>query len=237
MKHIASTLAFICLMVTLFAHPAINEKEERGLLGNVKTLSESSDYSTETLYEFDQDGLLIQSTVMYDQPAIFTYHYLRDKLGRINTVNQTNADGDTIATETFSYDSKGMLGSSHFRNAYIGVNYVHYWNKDARRTKVEYLYDDGTLNQYTTYEYDKQGFLIKTITYDEEGLKTDFQEFTNDQYGNAIQMNSYNADGILYDTSQISYEYDAQGNYIKMTSVSGTEDKISYISKRSIVYY
>jgi len=227
-----SLVAFWCL-----AHPAISDLEEKNLKGKVKTLKEMTDYGSVDTYSYDQNGLLTHAEFDSGEPIPYYYQFEKDNKGRIVKIVETDALGETNSTEEFTYDKKGVLTQSHYVNASGSSDYIHYWDKNGFRTKVERLYDDGTVVEYYTYEYDKKGWLTKITTYYVDESLEDVQVFENDQYGNPVSIKSYGGDGEMFDAMNISYEYDQQGNYIKQTTTSGMGEDYEYVTDREIEYY
>lgn len=230
-------IAFSLLAAWCLAHPAINDLEEKNLKGKVKTLKEISDYGSVDTYAYDQNGMLTHAEFDSGEPIPYDYRFEKDSKGRIIKILETDSMGETNSTEEFTYDKKGVLITSHYVNASGSSDYIHYWDKNGLRTKVERLYDDGTVVEYYTYEYDPQGWLTKITTYYVDDSLEDVQTFENDQYGNPTSIKSYGDDGELFDVLNISYEYDKQGNYIKQTTTSGMDEVDTYVMEREIEYY
>ena len=70
--------------------------------------------------------------------------------------------------------------------------------------KVDFSYDDGNLKEST--EYDALGNYLKETNYNEDGSILNWSEWEYDASGNAIKT-SYRADGRIKGWTDYEYEY------------------------------
>lgn len=92
--------------------------------------------------------------------------------------------------------------------------------------------------------YDERGRRIENETYPVVGSRVGQETHTYDSQGNVAETVVRDSDGAVLSRTIYQYEYDAFGNWIKMTAsvaVSNSSGRVEYepteITKRSITYY
>ncbi|MCM1136541.1 MAG: hypothetical protein NC400_13325 [Clostridium sp.] len=117
-----------------------------------------------------------------------------------------NEFGDVIQQEDTYYDDNFPDGS------YTGSGeYTYEYNEDNLKTKKMYV---GT-NEFDIYEYDSQGNVILTESYDENGECYYKNISTFDEHNNITNLTIFNADDTINYYSDTAYTYDEAFNIIK----------------------
>ncbi|MEE0265034.1 MAG: RHS repeat-associated core domain-containing protein, partial [Acutalibacteraceae bacterium] len=151
-----------------------------------------------TLYEYDANGN--RTAVKYANGITATYTY--DSLNRLTKEKLVNANGDNVATYTYTLDQKGNRIKAVDDNTTTQYEY----DKVNRLTK-ETVTQAGT-STVTTYTYDKVGNRLTKTT---DGVKTDYT------YNKYNQLLSEKTNGLT-----TSYTYDANGNLLKQSDGTST---------------
>ena len=208
---------------------------------------------TSTIFDYNERGDLIRiQEITTDQPentAAAENEYSYDEKGRV--ISKTIKDPG--GSDKYDYEYDEDILSHEFRAHSNSAGVLEYtcdttYNKTGNRSfsiEIRYNKDGEIFNRIeTTYEYDKQGLLIKedaksvmtgnqrviTYTYDEKGnLITQTVEPKDPQYKNEDYAYSYSKDGkLLKITRTVHEEGDA---YVTDTiydyTYNGTKNKES----------
>lgn len=116
-------------------------------------------------------------------------------------------------------------------------------NYDAKGNKTwETWYSpDGSVNRRVQFAYDATGNMIESIRYKADGNVANKVVYGYDSKGNKTEETTYKANGKLEKYSTFQYEFDAHGNWTKMTENTKfeTEEDADWAESvyRTITYY
>lgn len=193
-----------------------------------------------TIYKYDDKGHLLEEIVNNSDSSLYYKHkYKYDDKGRLiedilkyKTVYKYDNNGDTI--EYLYYDLDGSLYRKEIceynkKRNLIKKNienetWIYKYNRKGIRLKVE-MYVDGKLKYIE--KYNKRGYLTESIDY-KNNEKEIIEYDNNDNIIKDIFKESY-ITRVYY------YEYDKQGNWVKVTHIE--DSKVVQIHERKIEYY
>lgn len=152
-------------------------------------------------YEYDQEGKIIRKLIYKDQAGLvnsFEYIYDGDKVDRINDVINNSyfqyayfGDTDVIRTVT-KFNSEGLIEKEELfefdmmNNRFLNLKIPHYgeeidvnYNAVNNITKHTTIVNTPLLNDTTiflyTYEYDEQGYPVKTVLKEDQAPQVGFE--------------------------------------------------------------
>jgi RHS repeat-associated protein len=168
----------------------LTTKYSYDLLGNLLTVTDSQNRLTTMTY----DGVNRLSTKTLPNGVKATYSY--DDLDRITSIVYTQADGNVLASETYT--------------RYVGGEPSQVLREDGSYTLYEY---DGALRLSEERSYNSAGLAIRSIsyTYDLDGKRT--RKVDN----LATQNYTYNANTQLATAGENQYTYDLDGRLNQFT--------------------
>lgn len=138
-----------------------------------------------------------------------------------------------ISTETFTYDSlNNLVKIDYVKGAYSEMETFEY---DGNNLLVKHEWSDNEegIAEITTYQYvNKQKTFEHWMGY-EEGEPDGYIDYTFEN-GNVIETKEIERDGEISGHEFKKYEYDSQGNWVKMTI---DDDGKYFIVERTISYY
>ena len=161
-------------------------------------------------YEYDSDGKLIKESLIF--PSYFSdiTEYTYNSAGKLIRAD-IYFDDDFVGHELYEYGSNDKISKIYHYNSEgnSGDIEIYEYDDEDKLVKVSVL-EDGIppANSYTTYEYDDDGLLIKSISYDYkyDGLELGY---------------SYHLDATRV------YEYDSD-DYLEKKSVYDSSDELDY---------
>ena len=193
--------------------------------GNLKLLDDTEIHSSAVRFEHDDNNNLVK--IMAETPRRF------------------------VSEMVFSYDESRRRSGILYPNGVSAV-YTYEVFKQNRLRKLTYKSDDTVLSSFK-YTHDLNDFLIQidtvrsgitvnptqTIAYDKRNqivsvtrpMGTGTETFTYDSAGNCLQRDgettdsTFDDDNRLLNDKKFTYEYDANGNRIKQTSIDTGEIK------------
>jgi hypothetical protein len=190
--------------------------------------------------------------------SVLTYHFKYDSLNNIRSAKEIIRDKHIESDFRFDYSDKNTLvkKEEYQSNQLISTETFTY---DSLNNLVKIDYVKGTYSEMETFEYDSNNLLVKHEWSDnEEGMveittyqyvnkqKTfehwlDYEEGEPDGYidytfenGNVIETKEIERNGEISGHEFKKYEYDSQGNWVKMTI---DDDGKYFIVERTISYY
>lgn len=183
--------------------PYIAPPYTNGIYYNVLKDVDNGDDTNYSVYEFDEHNNLIAIKSYADNLPDDTTRYEYDDSGKIIKYTwDSDGDGDADAFDSFvTYEyTNSAISAAHF-NAYLkGVG----WVESPLTFKYEYFGSGGI--QISSYRYDQLASYIIRV-YDDNG--------------NLIhRYEDGDLDGEYESQTNFSYEYDVNGNTIKMTDSS-----------------
>ncbi|MCH2044387.1 MAG: hypothetical protein MK212_09755 [Saprospiraceae bacterium] len=241
----------------------------------VYKLDEKNRVSQETRYKNEEEGLSIQHVYENDLRTKSKYYeggeeylgteYLSyDDEGNMIQSKATGPEDEVLAQTDYTHNSKGQLITEKFykngnfqsytKQEYKGENvsktyelneegkiesYTAYeYNKKDKLTKKTAYNANDEVEEYTIYEYDKKGNKIKYVDYNADGSveKTHISEY--DKYNNETLRQVFNADGEEenYNYMRYQYTYDKKGNWIQQIEFLKNGNSLDVV-KREIEYY
>ena len=140
-----------------------------------------------------------------------------------STVKALKAEPDPKVPKNFvpydqvvcEYNAKGQLvkESVLFDNGDIGGETKTY-EYDATGNKIrECIYADGQLDDFMTFEYDKDGRLLKETEFGAKGKVKNFKTYEYIDGGKKVVRKHTRADGTYY--RYVVKRYDASGNLLE----------------------
>ena len=216
MKKLICLLLILAMAVSLWA---CSQPEENGNNGG----GEESSAITE---KYDENGRIIMKPV-YMGWNLWNYNeYSYNDAGKVENVKFCRASGELVTEWKYFYDDLGILEMVQvYSNATepVLITEEFYDEYGVLRRKQNYE-TDGSLADYTIYEYDSQGRCVEEIYYSE--YWSDYEEvdsplhyilYSYDQNDNCIQKERLDRDEnlIFYWT----YTYDELQNVITETNV------------------
>lgn len=164
-----------------------NGKIVKGKVLTIKDRESLANMGRDMTEEYNESGTVLRSTIF-------------DENGKVLQDCKTNAEKSIL------------LGSE-------------YYTFDTLRAKVKYRYDgnnpveaiaynpiNDTVFMSIKYEYDKNGFLIKSQSNNYKGQPQGYTIRNRNENGQVVQAQNYNKDGKL--TSQTDYTYNSKGERI-----------------------
>jgi antitoxin component YwqK of YwqJK toxin-antitoxin module len=198
-----------------------------------------------TVYEYDDNDLLLTETEEYGDPPVTSYQikYAYNEAGKQILIEWFNNVGVRDTRIEMEYDERGnLIRETTYSDAKGAVSGMHTLKYDSENRVIEdaHYLDEGTTPLYITWnEYDEKGNLIRrSINAKPEvsAARTETDEYTYDEHGRMIRERGYYLDGgemaLRTDTEK---EYDENGMVTKVThrnpdgSVSGY-DYYEYVS-------
>lgn len=156
------------------------------------------------------------------------YRYEYDEKGNITKEARYDETETLRAYEVYEYDENGyVLKMTQYSAGGVKTGYTEYFenttyaNKYAGRRRTESYFSDGSLSYI--YEYNKNGETTKSEDY-RNGKLWSAEENEYDENGNLIKSSSYDADRKF--TSYSVYGYNESGKRIKISEYDG-DDKLT----------
>ncbi len=183
--------------------------------------------------EYEVDGVTSRNKEITDRLGNKTaYEY--DDSGRTTKVTSKNADGDEVATVSYTYDSFDSL-TEIVRGD--GLKYVLQYN--AFHNLESIAIDGKSDGKLITYTYKENNGRLKEMTY----ANGDKMTATYDGKGNMIAEHWYDASGNL--TAHYKYGYSAQGEIVltidmlakKMYNYTYENDRLEQSTESDITFF
>jgi hypothetical protein len=166
------------------------------------------DYSTKILYIYNENGQIteekqINSFDGIQEIYIFKYEY--DIKGNQISKIRLSANNETLSKTSYEYDNKNRLITVS-DEAMNQINSYMYESDTNYSVKYEYSYGDNTIFNIIDYELDKNGNIIRQLSYAQNSKDIIEQEISNeyDEYGKIRSSKTYMF-GELIDL--VEYEY------------------------------
>ena len=203
--------------------------DENGLVTKIITYASDGSYSEAEIYNYDKNGNLIEKVYMSGSALEKREAYAYDNKGRVaKKTEEKYPQGDSYGfSYTYEYDEQDR----------IIKEFVEPFNlADERPCTVEYAYDeDGRLikkGNYT-YTYEEQitdnGMKIEICkTYSDDWRYVDGNRYVYNSAGQLVEAyEDIKEDGSGYE-DYYNYEYDSNGNLIKVTDGKWVVQKMEY---------
>ncbi len=164
-----------------------------GLLTNTENISDKkSKYSTHSVFTYDRKGNLTKKESVYQDGSKYYSVYENDRKGRVVNKKEYNKSNNLTAEVTYTYKGNKRTEtrtSFSSKDGSIVGTYITVFDDGA---KISYKSNSKYGNSTTTYEYDKEGNLLKS-----------------------------NYSGKKNSTTSYNYVYDKKDNWVKKHYRSG----------------
>jgi len=213
--------------------------------GSVKSHTQydkEEQFRNETILEYDKKSKKRLKAVERDKEGEITKvtDYKYDMNGRLSAewVNFLNVSNHSYLDQVFGYDNRGNQ-----------IKLVVYNSKGEINHEGKYEFDENnklvTAKMISTY-YGKSRSSTTTNIRNDKGLVIERKRVNNgsefdrhwtykyDEFGNQVELKSFNEDGSLKLTQIDSYEYDDHNNWVKKITMDNVD---TTITKRLIKYY
>ncbi|MBC7910110.1 MAG: hypothetical protein H7Y30_06400 [Pyrinomonadaceae bacterium] len=256
MKKLFGALLFGILSIHQIGAQTITDREGQGLKGAVKSIR------VERAEMVKKEDKLVERRRFL--MSIFTY----DEQGYRTEELSYNPDGALAGKSVISRDDKGIRTTIFYKaDGTMRAKWVDSLDKDGRFQGGAHYDADGALESRSAYTYAADGKLIEAAMYNADGSLKNKTVFKHNAEGKQIGYEVYNAAGVLmqkdvqdganksntmYDgnntmthnwiAQQPSYELDAQGNWIKKSTLQlvtrgDHTEEIVEVLYRTISYY
>lgn len=158
-----------------------------------------------------EDNLESQKFYTPDKELLYVETFYRDKAGNVTSMQRSNAEGELLHAYEYDYDEEGNLEREVRLNASgerVSEEEYAYGEKGEKTTGIRYD-SQGKVVSHTDYRYDEAGLMKEVTLTSPEGF-----------------MHRY----------KMQYEYDDQGNWIKLLIRKGGDVPVSIIV-RMIEYF
>lgn len=201
MKKVLSTIALVALLSvqSLFAQGKRTDAQNEHLKGPVSSVL------TTTRGTHGQ---------MVGQP----YRYTFNRNGNFDRTTYYDTLGNPGIVVSYVYDSKGRLlrdvrTREPFSELLLQTSY--YYDKKTRSLSIESLGIEDSICDLTLRQYDKKGFLVKSITYDDKHTPLGAITYHNDDQGNWKEIIYEEGANFLYSGTDV-FRYDTDGNIVEL---------------------
>lgn len=176
-----------------------------------------------------QDGRIIRKS-SYDRQGNLTacFDYAYDERGNNTEGTWFVYNNGILMKAEFVYDENDrMIERTHLGTGNIATNKTYQqFNEEGQLIRsVYYGAWPDCAPVYTDYEYDENGFNVRTTTRDENQQIQHYEILTPNQFGKVAEYTSY--DGEDKPVYTIRYHYDDQGNRIKQERYDGEGNLVS----------
>lgn len=164
--------------------------------------------------------------------GLFTqfYYIVFNKDGNIVEKNTTfESDGFYDFKKTIEYNNKGRkIKHNYYSNDSLSGKTTYQYGKNGNIIKRNENNPDGTLSRETIYKYDKKGNMLEISFYKSDSL-TGRRINKYDEEGNRIEISVYNSNGSL--SRKRKFEYDKQRKMVeenRYAADGSLNEKITY---------
>jgi hypothetical protein len=193
-------------------------------------------------YEYDKDNNLI----MYEEDAYqHRFHYYSYGVNNELLVKKQMVINKTFGQEIdtnwynsfYTYNDSLQLIKEERTNNDSPSYRIDFEYDNLGRVSLNKIYEDGiTLYSIRQNIYDENGLLVKKLSFSSEMVFQNEIKYTYDEHKNIVRQESLRPNGELIQGIDKKYDYDSQGNWIKLTeSWSNTGE--TWVTYREIEYY
>jgi hypothetical protein len=215
------------------------------------------------LVRYDSSGRWIDKCLYLAGNAEMRYYYKYDDKGHVLEENIRSSDKTGSYRNTYKYNNKGNLieNLQYDDKGKLEAKRAYRYNEKGFLSEYLFYDQDGIIMGRSTFKSNDKGEIIEELSYFDQDLYNGKTLCTYNDSGKLIEENSYDQTGELLSNTQhkyddmgneiemvdqkysynetqrkkFEYEYDSQGNWIKM--VSYYDDKPVYYQLRTIEYY
>lgn len=163
-----------------------NYDSQGKLIGTTNISDKKSKYSSNLSFTYDSKGRLTKKESIYEDGSKSYTTYTNDKKGRPISSKNYSKTGKILSETDYRYSGNQKIESrtsySSTDGSIIG-NYKTYYTDDV---KTKYISDSKYGNSTTTYEYDKQGNTLKSISRGKSNTVTSY-DYVYDKKDNWVK--------------------------------------------------
>ncbi len=184
--------------------------------------------------KYDAKGNMVENQVIVVQEKTGNTKTLY-KYNKGNKIEEKDFDseGNPMSKQTFVYDMHGNM-TEEDNYGTEGTEYtspkkkIYTYNSQNKKATEEIYNDKGKMWLKRSYEYDAKGNMVKETKWVKEYEKenTSASTYEYDTNGNCTGSNG---------KPEAKFEYDAQGNWIKCTSLQNGKPVL--VTERQIEYF
>lgn len=192
-------------------------------------------------YTYDADGLKVSRIAMLlSDSLVTTKNFTYNSKGLIYEIESLDGNGRQFDLEASTYNEKDQLTERQF-SGLAETNFEKYtYHPDGKLAKIEYITGEGQLLGYSEDIYNELGQLVESFNteqgrcwYNQAGdiVRTEQFKFGyNDKGDMTLATDNDNQTIETYE-----YEYDSNGNWIKLTT-KDAKGAILSLTERVITY-
>ncbi len=190
------------------------DEDERCTKHIVYTEDGGIDYYYENTYNSDGYN---SKRIKYDadDQQVYRYEYEYDADGNNTKYCGYDENGDLKWKDTCQYDSRGFKTVEESYDSKGNLQYKIEYDKHELSSVFTWYLSDGTLDNYTEYERDQDGYMTKSTVYNAEGEITSYSTYEYNKNGDYSVVNTYDSSDSLEYYQE--YEYDDAGKQTKVT--------------------
>lgn len=189
----------------------ITYKGERTVISYEKTIGECE---TVFSFQYDKDYFVSELTITE------TFSYVSEYSNEKHTQKYERCE-EFNKTDPVRLDWKRTVGSN------VSTGWKEWQYDECGNLLLEKSYDVSEGTEFTSYTYDKNGFLISKNDNDDH-----IEEYTNDEHGNPTTVKHTRGENKEVYHTENEYEYDKYGNILKKTAKT---EECSFIVESNLV--
>jgi len=235
MKRLICLLLFFVMSVSLWA---CSQPEENGNNGGG-----GGEGSTVITEKFDENGRILMKPVYMGWNLWYYNEYSYNDAGKVENVKFCRPSGDLVTEWKYFYDDLGILETvqvySNLRERVLTVE--EFYDEYGVLQRKQSYESDGTLADFTIYEYDSHGRCVEEIyygvlwdEYEEEERPQHYILYAYDQDGNCIRKEKLDQDENL--VFYWTYAYDGVEKLETETKVQ-VVDGVEYSTVTEYAYH
>ena len=202
---------------------------------------EAKNVKNRIVYEYNTAKQLLTKTLYNAQNAIQsrTVNQYNEKNLLAKTI-EYDGSGAILQYKTFNYDlnENPIKQVTYAGDGTMKSQILKVFNNKNQVTKETALNSDGSIHYCYGYEYDKKGYVSKSIVYNKEnsGLIESYTVYTRNDGGNVTECEIYNGQNVLTEKAVYNdagfmtnlYQFNAVGTLV-------LEEKTKYDDKQRII--
>lgn len=206
-----------------------NVYDEKGNHIESNYYNDNGSLSSKQKYKYDKQNNNIEWAEYYSDGSLKRKEkYSYDGNGNLISYLNYRFDGSLLIGYTFNYDERGNIIHDSSLIAVLGDQHNYIYDDSNR------LIEESSFNSRTTYSFDGNGNVVEESQYIGTLLRLD-DKYEYDSHGNITGYTRYAANGDIVKEKSVTwkYEYDKNGNWIKLIPEGGKKRTI----ERKIIYY
>lgn len=188
---------------------------------------------------YDDNGVVIGKIIEDDEGKKDTYSYIYDEKGNVSKETYITPKGSESYVEyTYDYtvDEKGKVVKKTETDIYGLITVTEYtYDEKGNETNWKEIDPDGRVEELSyIFTYNEKGQWTEKKAF-KDGKLSQIGQRTYNERGDVATYATLSADGVL--SSTMVYEYDQQGNLVKMESIPSKEVSASAYKYLRILTY